>query len=117
MVAAGSALSVQALQRSLDVSPSCLVVCCCCSTCCRPKPISCSTAGQTRVMLSSVVVLQEALRQLLASGAPSIQEQIVPTLTAVLPQAMGNEVRKTVALTAPGRQARKQQQEPQHPLP
>lgn len=36
--------------------------------------------------------LQDGLRQLLASGAPSIQEQIVPTLTAVLPQAMGSEV-------------------------
>lgn len=65
-----------------------------------------------------MLLLQEALRQLLASGAPSIQEEIVPTLTAVLPQAMGNEVRKTGAFTAPGRQeARKQQQEPHHPLP
>lgn len=36
--------------------------------------------------------VQDALRQLLASGSPAIQEQIAPTLSAVLLQASGNEV-------------------------
>jgi hypothetical protein len=66
------------------------------------------------LLWSSVVLLQGALQQLLASGAPSIQEQIVPTLTAVLPQAMGNEVGvlQAAALTGTVRQLRKQ-----HALP
>jgi hypothetical protein len=42
--------------------------------------------------ITKLAHLQDALRQLLASAAPSIQEQIVPTLQAALPQAMGSEV-------------------------
>lgn len=37
--------------------------------------------------------LQDALRQLMASGSENLQEQITPALKAALPQAVGTEVR------------------------
>jgi hypothetical protein len=94
MVNFGSLMSVQALQKNLEV---CLystpfLSCCCLLTECLKRKHNDVTTKKPNVANSDCHAVQDALRQLLANGSPAIQEQIAPSLSAVLPQALGNEV-------------------------
>jgi hypothetical protein len=86
MVDTSSMASVEALQKGLDVSAGSCAAIAVAAAVLALLPSSTSCAFSPGVFETHPGVLQDAVKQLLASGSPSIQGQIVPAITAALPQ-------------------------------